>query len=175
METLKIVETPPESFPLVAGLTPAAEALNAAMIWQRIEAYIVWRWVSRPVIWTVQGGGDWEPPLTPVVITQAFSWTGDAWAPFEPEFGPEGFILPDGMSKVEATVGLDEVPPAAVLEAFRRLAEYLAAEPIRVVGASSYSINMGQVSESINRHPAFMARALDNSGAADLLRPYRRV
>jgi len=78
------------------------------------------------------------------------------------------------MFRVTATVGSDDEPPEAVLEAFRRLAEYLADEPDRSA-ASSYSVNMGgAIEESYNRNPAWVARALELSGAADLLRPYRR-
>ena len=175
METLKINEAIPEDYPEVGGLSPAAAALDSAALWQRIETYIVWRWTPRAVIWTVQGGGDWEPPLTPVLLNDVYVWAGNNWSSFEPDFGPLGFILPDELCKVEATVGDDEDPPAAVLEAFRRLAEYMAAEAVGAPGASRYSVNIGEISESISRHPAHMARALDNSGAADLLRPYRRV
>lgn len=78
-----------------------------------------------------------------------------------------------GPYRFTATVGGGDVP-AAVSEAFRRLAEYLADDPERS-GASSYSVNMGgAIEESFNRNPAWIARALDLSGAADLLRPYKR-
>ncbi len=64
--------------------------------------------------------------------------------------------------------------PAAVKEAYRRLAEYLADEPDRS-GVSSYSANLGgAIEESYQRNSAWVARAMDLSGAADLLRPYKR-
>ncbi len=64
--------------------------------------------------------------------------------------------------------------PAAVSEAFRRLAEYLADATDRA-GVSSYSVNMGgAIEESYQRNPAWVARAMELSGAADLLRPYKR-
>jgi hypothetical protein len=66
--------------------------------------------------------------------------------------------------------------PAAVDEAVKRLADYLSAESLAPSGARSYSINIDQaVSESVSMMPNHMARALQNSGAADLLRPYRRA
>ncbi|TQE95020.1 MAG: hypothetical protein FKY71_17400 [Spiribacter salinus] len=64
--------------------------------------------------------------------------------------------------------------PAAVSEAFRRLAEYLTDATDRA-GVSSYSVNMGgAIEESYQRNPAWVARAMELSGAADLLRPYKR-
>jgi hypothetical protein len=43
-------------------------------------------------------------------------------------------------------------------------------------GVSSYTVGMGgAVEESYQRNPAWMARAIQNSGAGDLLRPYRRA
>lgn len=58
---------------------------------------------------------------------------------------------------------------------YRQLAEYLADEHDRA-GVSEYSVNMGgAISEACKRNPAWLARALDLSGAADLLRPYRRA
>ncbi len=42
-------------------------------------------------------------------------------------------------------------------------------------GASSSSLNIGQVQESIEVNPAHPGRALQNSGAADLLRPFRNA
>ena len=42
-------------------------------------------------------------------------------------------------------------------------------------GARSYSAEVGQLSESFTRDPAWQSKALHQSGAADLLRPYRRA
>jgi hypothetical protein len=67
--------------------------------------------------------------------------------------------------------------PAAVNEAYRRLAEYLASTDDAPAGASDYSAGLGSgaITESFSRAPTWVARALINSGAADLLRPYRRL
>jgi hypothetical protein len=65
---------------------------------------------------------------------------------------------------------------ALVNEAFRRLAEYVAGKPGRYAGASFESVNIGEaISESVRRDPAWMAMALQNSGAGDLLRSFRRA
>ena len=86
-----------------------------------------------------------------------------------------GLVLPVGTYRITAAVGADNAVPAIVMQAFERLRDYIEAEAVGVPGASSYSINLGQISESYRRNPAFMARALEMSGAADLLRGYRRA
>jgi len=64
--------------------------------------------------------------------------------------------------------------PAAVSEAFRRLAEYLASATAPT-GVTSQTVTVGQLSEAVTLTPSHMARAIQLSGAADLLRPYRRA
>jgi hypothetical protein len=65
--------------------------------------------------------------------------------------------------------------PAPVLAAFARLAEYSADTDERA-GATDYSVNLGgAIQESYRRYPSWLARAMQYSGAADLLRPYRRA
>ena len=72
-------------------------------------------------------------------------------------------------------VGADNTTPAEVNEAFRRLAEYWAETEERP-GVSSYSVNIGgAISEQYERAPAWLARAMSNSGAGDLLLKYRRA
>ena len=176
--TFRQVEGIPASYPLIEGLTMEAQGLDQSVFWQRIEAYTVWRFSPRSVVWTLSGeaGQQWQAPLAPVSDPVADTWINDAWEVRDLLEGPYGLILPCcGTWRITATVGAGIDVPPAVSEAFRRLAEYTAAESPGVPGASSYSINLGQVSESISRHPAHMARALENSGAADLLRPYRRL
>lgn len=177
--TRKQVEAAPASYPDVpAGLSAPAQALNHDALWQRIESWIAHRWGEREVVWTVEvenGDDEWIIPLAPVSTGYVEQWRDGAWDEVLFVQGPLGVILPsDGMFRVTATVGSDDEPPEAVQEAFRRLAEYLADEPDRSA-ASSYSVNMGgAIEESYNRNPAWQARALELSGAADLLRSYRR-
>lgn len=174
--TLKEAEATPESYPEAPeGLSAAAAAVSADAIWQRLEAYCRARWTVREVVWMVEGQGTWEAPLLPATLNTVEVWEGGVWAECTPAVSPwGGYELPgDGPYRVTADVGGGEVP-AAVMEAFRRLAEYLADTPDRA-GVSRYSVSMGgAVEESYDRNPAWAGRALEYSGAADLLRPYKR-
>lgn len=177
IDLLERTEAIPASYPAApSGLTTAAEALDPDMIWQRIEAYVAHRWTDREVTWIVEGAGRWAPDLTPCTITATEVWFADAWAAVEPTPSPTGgydFAGP-GPYRITADVGGGTVP-ASVNEAFRRLAEYLA-EPTDRHGASSYSANIGgDISENYDRNPAWLARAMQYSGAGDLLRSYRRA
>jgi hypothetical protein len=173
--TVKEVEAIPASYPHVLGLSTATLKLNQAALWQRIEAYCRMRWTVREVVWTVEGGGAWEAPLTPATLNAVEVWESGAWVECTPAASPwGGYDLPgDGPYRITADVGGGDVP-AAVSEAFRRLAEYLTDATDRA-GVSSYSVNMGgAIEESYQRNPAWVACALELSGAADLLRPYKR-
>ena len=173
---MKEVEAIPASYPAApADLSTAAAALDADALWQRLEAYCRVRWTDRQVIWTVEGEGAWEAPLQPSTLNTVEVWESGAWVECTPAASPwGGYDLPgDGPYRITADVGGGDVP-AAVSEAFRRLAEYLADEPDRS-GVSSYSVNMGgAIEESYQRNSAWVARAMELSGAADLLRPYKR-
>ncbi|MEM1072984.1 MAG: hypothetical protein AAGI36_00915 [Pseudomonadota bacterium] len=174
MALMQEIEAVPLSYPTVTGLSQAATALDADTIWQRMEAYCRSRWTAREVVWIIEGEGDWTPPLSPASITLAEKWESDAWTAVTLPEGPYGYCLPsDGPYRISADVGGGTVPAAAV-EAFRRLAEYLAEETDKA-GVSSYTLNMGPIDESYQRSPTWVARAMQLSGAADLLRPYRRL
>lgn len=146
-------------------------------LWQRIEAYCARRWTARSVVWIVDGPGAWKPPLAPYAITSTEIWNGGEYEPVTLDASPMGGLyLPRyGPYSISATVGADTSAPAAVYEAFDRLKAYAEADHGGLPGVSSYSINTGQLSEQFRRDPAHMARALEMSGAADLLRPYRRA
>jgi hypothetical protein len=164
-------EAAPASYPNLGGLTAEAEATA----WQRVEHYTAHRWSERAVIWTVRGPGEFVPPLRPVVSLTAEVWDGAAYIAATLDAAPRGYGLPlEGPYRITATVGAGPVPEAVVTAA-QRLAAYLAAEDAAPGGARSYSANVGQLSESIDRDPAHLGRAMQNSGAADLLRPYRRA
>ncbi len=176
VEILRREEAIPASYPPVpSGLSAAAGALDSDAIWARIENYIAHRWTSREVVWTVQGPGDWVPDLTPHTVTATEIWESYAWAAVTLSASPlGGRELPsEGPYRITASVG-GGVVPAAVSEAFRRLAEYLA-EDAGQRGASSWTLDLGEISETIERSPAWLAKAIQNSGAADLLRPFRRI
>ncbi|QEW18986.1 hypothetical protein LA6_001165 [Marinibacterium anthonyi] len=170
--TVRQTEGIPEAYPASpAGLSAAAAALDAAAIWQRIEGWTAHRFTARSVVWTVEGCGDWLPPLAPAEITLVECWDGTGWE--EASAGAShlgGLCLPnDGPWRITATVGGGDLP-AAVSGAFRRLAEYSAE-----IGSSAdgfTSVDDGGV--SYERAATWAARAIQNSGAADLLRPYHR-
>ena len=173
-------EDVPASYPATpSGLSAKAAALDPGMIWARIETYIAHRWTPRAVVWIIDGPGEWCAPLTPVSITATEIWDGAAWVSESLPAAPlGGFDLAGaGPYRISASVG-SGTPPAPVNEAFRRLAEYIAGgrDIVDEPGASSFSANVGgDLQWSVTRNAAWMARALQNSGAADLLRPYRRA
>lgn len=177
IDVIKQFEAVPVAYPLAqASLSTEAAALDADMIWQRIEAYTAHRFTEREVVWTLigNGGDQFNPRLTPVVSREEHVWRQDAWTSLMLLDGPLGICLPhDGTYRITAQVGAGPVP-TAVSEAFRRLAEYLADDP-GTAGASSTSVAIGPIQEELERNPAWVAKAMQYSGAGDLLRPYRRA
>lgn len=180
-ETIKQVEdvAAGDGYPAApAGLSDKAQALNSDMIWARIESYIAHRFSVRPVVWLIEAsaGDQWVPPLGPIVSWTAERWW-DEWTAVDLMQGPLGLHMPsNGTFRIAAQIGVDEIP-APVAEAFRRLAEYYAGgrSTVNEPGASNFDFKMDELQWSVQRNPAHMARAMQNSGAADLLRPYRRA
>ena len=175
-ETIKQTEAIPASYPSVSPRwvieqAPEDEVPDDAQIWQRIESYIAYRWTERQVIWIVQGCGEWVPPLTPTTITTVECWQGGEWVeatPVATALGGYDFAG-DGPYRITADVG-SGTPPAAVQEAFKRLHEYS-----RGI-VDSFKNQPAQIGDSEDGIMAnWTARALQLSGAADLLRPYRRA
>lgn len=177
--TLQEIEGAPAAWPAApVGLSVAAAALAPAMIWGRIEAYTSTRYTSRSVAWVVEGPGDWAPRLDPVTIATVEAWTGNAWTAVTVNPSPfGGYDFPgEGHYRISGTAGGGSAP-GLVLEAYRRLAEYYASSDDAPAGTTDYSasIGSGAISESFTRPATWLARAMINSGAADLLRPYRRA
>jgi hypothetical protein len=176
LELVKQSEAIPASYPArPSGLSTAADALDPDTLWARIESYIAHRFTTREVVWILDGCGDWTVPLTPATITASERWNGEAWETYTLPAGPYGYALTmEGQYRITADVGGGDVP-AAILEAYSRLAEYLADGTDRA-GVSEYSVNMGgTIMESYKRNSSWVARSIELSGAADLLRPYRRA
>lgn len=178
--TIRQTEAKPAAYPNApAGLSPTAAALQADFLWQRLEVYIAHRTTERGVSWIVEGFGEWVPPLTPVTINSVEVWQGDTWVEATLSASPlGGYMLPGkGPYKFVGVAGDDSADvPAAIVEAFRRLAEYAATDTGEYRGARNYSNSVEDVgSLTVERAPAWMAQALVNCGAADLLRRYRRV
>lgn len=181
--TLKQREYAPDDLPdTPTGLSTAAAALAPEMIWSRLERWIAWRWSPRTVAWLVEGPGEWEPPLSPATIATTKIWNAGTFAWETVTLSPspgDGFVLDGaGPYQIVATVGggspAPEVPED-VNEAFRRLAEYMAAGQGKVPGSTSHSVDIGPVKIQAERSATWLARAIHNSGAADLLLRYRRA
>ena len=177
MDVLERQEAKPASYPIVPfNLTAAAEALDHNMIWSRIESYISHRWTEREVIWIVEGEGNWQPDLTPASVTAVEKWSNYAWASETLNPSPLGGyeLTGTGPYRFTATVGSGTVP-ADVKEAFRRLAEYVVETTTEKPGSSSEAYDIGSLKVEFQRSASWLGRAMQNSGAADLLRPYRRI
>jgi len=140
-------------------------------IWQRIESYIRTRYTTREIVWIIEGAEDeaWDTPLSPVNSYTAEKWESGAWVSVTLPDGPLGYCLPsDGIFRVTAQVGAGSVP-AAVQEAWKRLHEYS-----RGI-ADSFKNEAAMFGEEYGVKSNWAARGIQLSGAADLLRPYRRL
>lgn len=163
---------------------------NAAAVWKRIEAYCKTRWTSRDVTWIFSGcvGDELSLPLGPVNSITSELWQNEAWIAQDLAPSPLGYQIPcDGTYRLTANVGGGDVP-ADAMSAAKRLAGYLVdiapgLDPHTglPVGRTPWAnqINVAHSGEhagsySIQRQNNWLARALQASGAADLLRPYRR-
>ena len=174
MDLLAQSDATPAAWPAVpSGLSPQAASLDPEMIWARLEAYTCTRYTPRAVAWTIEGraGEVFMPPLEPIVSHFAERWWDADWTAIDLLAAPLGLYLPSGgVFRISGQVGAGTVP-AAVSEAFRRLAEYSAQVG---TGADGFtSVTDGEV--SVERAATWAARAIQNSGAADLLRLYRRA
>jgi hypothetical protein len=173
--TIKQNEAAPASYP-----TTSPALVNGDVAWQRIESYIAHRYTARTVEWIVEGCGEWVAPLSPATVSAVEVWSrAGEWESVTLNPSPlGGYRLPcTGPYRFTATVGGGSpapVVPAIVWEAVKRLDAYLAAKPGKP-GATSESITAGSISISHRRSESWMASALQNSGAADLLRGYRNV
>jgi hypothetical protein len=173
--TIKQTESAPASYPT----TSPAVTLND-VAWQRIEPYIAHRYTPRTVEWIVEGCGEWTPPLKPAAISTVEVWSrAGEWETAVLPASPLGgyWLQSTGPWRFTATVGGGSpapAVPAAVWEAVKRLAAYLTAKP-GTPGARSERIEAGSISIARSRSESWMASALQNSGAADLLRPYRKA
>jgi hypothetical protein len=172
--TLSETEAAPSAWPEIAvdGLDAAA----TAAVWRRLESFIAWRFAPRAVVCTVEGPGAWRPRLRPFAVETVEAWTDDGgWtaATLAPE--PLGGVsLPGtGPYRITCTVGAGATVPADVAEAARRLGEYQLAIAGGDAALVREEIGVGEIRLTAARPAAWTARALQHSGAADLLRPYR--
>lgn len=174
--TLSETETPPATItapaPYYLDPSPTGEepAWDEQAIWQVIERWVTVRWVARPVVYIAEGPGEWLPRLTPFTLGTTEQWDGSAWAAVTLAASPLGGLALDavGPYRITGTAGDDSPPPAVVNEAWRRLREFHDG-----VAWESFRAGTAQAGEDTPR--AWAAKALQLSGAADLLRPYRRL
>jgi hypothetical protein len=195
--TLRQIESLPASYPVIAGLSPEAAAIDPAIIWQRLEHYICWRFAPRACEWIVQGPGEWAPPLKPATIERADIWdhVAETWTAAVPPPSPLGYCLTCARWRFTGTVGQEatgggfaagfardafavaaDPVPAAVAEAARRLAEYWAGAGEGSgppTGVIFETIKFESMEVTQRRGANVAAQALFNCGAADLLRPWR--
>jgi hypothetical protein len=177
--TIRQAEGVPAAYPPVPPfeISPAAAALDPTMVWQRVESYIAHRYSARDIEWVVEGPGEWHPPLAPATITKVEVWScgANVWEDSTPDASPLGgyWLHCTGPYRFTGTVGGGDVPPS-VDAAWLRLAEYMAAKP-GTPGAKLEWTRAGTVEVRKQRSESWMAAAMQNSGAADLLRMFRRV
>lgn len=175
MQILKITEGDPAVRPAL-DLPAAIEAVDPEVVWRRMESWCAWRWGVRSIEIVAAGGGELVPPRGPLTISSVDLFRAEVWRPAELCFGPLGGVVLDGGStyRLRSTVGAVTAAPD-VCEAHRRLTDYMASPPDRRPGSSSESIDLGGYRTDFQRSPTWAARAIFNSGAADLLRPWRRA
>lgn len=137
------------------------------VIWSTLENYCATRWSTAEVEFVVCSHGRcaWRPPFFPFSIE-----TVDGEPAALNAFGE--VMLEPGRHKVRCQIGGQPVT-AGVEEAYRRLAAYYA-NPDNRQGYSRHSVNLGgEISESWSR--GRNTSAVGNSGAAELLRQYRKA
>ncbi len=164
IDVIKQFEAVPAAYPNApAGLSTKAAALDASMIWARIEAYTAYRFTVRELVWTLRGdGGDeFHPRLTPVVSRVADIWANEAWEAVTLQDGPFGICLPvDGVYRITAQVGAGDVP-APIYQAFQRLAmaqKYCETFGRRDLADSAFSkLDGTNAEQKLANHPARFA------------------
>jgi hypothetical protein len=175
--TLRQTESAPASYPdAPSGLSPAAAALDPAVIWGRLESYCGRRWSRRSVEWLAEGPGCWFPPLSPAAVETIERWEAGAWVADDTLSASPlgGYVLQPATYRFSGTVGpATPAAPPLVQEAYRRLAEYLAAAKTNAQPGVRQETVEGIASMIYD--PGALARALERSGAGDLLRTFRRA
>ena len=154
------------TYPAAPAGAPAGIANE--VIWDRLEAFCNYRWSETVVEFVVNPPCEieWQPPYEPFTVDLV---NGEAASPDDFEA-----VTLTERCKVRCTIGGAD-PSETVMAAYLRLAEYMAATDDAPNGASRYSIDIGDISESWSRKADHMGRAIHNSGAADLLRKFRKA
>jgi hypothetical protein len=179
---IREIEAIGAAVPPLAASAANVSAATAEALWPRLERHVRFRWTARNVTWIVEGPGDFEAPLSPATVSTVERWSGVVWETVTaPASALGGWHLgTEGPWRFTASVGGGTVPQD-VLEAFKRLCAY--SKEIGDyglvkgrAGATGNNVKIGSgVDQSFDRPATWAARALVNSGAAELLRPYRRA
>lgn len=174
-ELLEWQEDAPENFDhgLPESLSEKAMQIAPFAIWSRIEGWTGYRWAIRNFEALVEGPGDWHPPVGPYDI-QSQEYFLDGWQSLPLVAAPIGIELGHAKWRIKGTVGSNMMATLDVLEAYRRLAEYLA-EIGNDFDKTSVTYDVGSLKYSYRRDRNALSNALGNCAAADLLRPYRRL
>lgn len=195
-------ELPPSAYPEVprsALLMDDATGIPD-WIWERIEAYCNWRWTPREAQIEIDGSGWISLPVRPLRVTKleyfdemvSYRSSETSWTEFTPASAARqrgGKIYsPFSHCRITGIVGENNPAPPAVIQAAVRLHAYLGHTPEsfpmwatgRTHTAENTTESEGSSStsnrnESFQRPANYIAKAMQNSGAADLLRPYRRA
>ena len=151
-----------------------ASLAEPAWAWQRIETWIDRRWPQRDVQFVVEGPGGWTPPIWPVTFDTVEFWRDGAWVATDLDPHPvHAYDLPCGTHRFTGLAGDNATPPAAVLEAVARLVAYHETAK-DLAPFTSRRTQVGDVMEDVDMPALNVARALTQSGAADLLRRWRK-
>jgi hypothetical protein len=186
VQVLRFEESPPDTLPTLTEYEGGGATVGTIQpepyLWERIEAYTARRWSVRQCVWTIQGPGDWRPHLLPAenFVVSYFDDATKTWTAATAEETALGFYLPKTATyKITADVGANAgEAPAVVVQAYQRLSAYSAEryQDQAPVGSSGYTLKLGDgLDEQVTRSPNWLARAMQHSGAADLLRSYRRI
>jgi len=184
VSVVRYQEAEPSSYPNLIGYDEEGDQLDPIIpdrsLWRRIENYICLRHTPRQAIWSIVGPGTWEPHLSPLsaVSVDVWSETDYTWSAVTPvQTALGGFDFAERKTyRITGTLGDTSEVPQLIVMAYQRLAEYCEDTALTPAGASSYSNRIGDgLDETIERSPAWLARALQNSGCADLLRSFRRI
>lgn len=178
--TISETESDPAAWPAAPANLNEPEYLNGdferviphVLIWRRIEAWTARRWPARSVVYVAEGPGWWQPRLYPFTVSTTERWEDAAWTACTLDATPLGGLeLPGcGPYRITGTAGDDGSVPDDVDEAFARLYQYF-----RGIGNSAWNETATYQSGDSQAVAGWAGKAIHLSGAADLLRPYRRM
>jgi len=176
----------PDSYPEVPLTALAAPDFGppAAWVWARIEAYCSWRWTPRVARLEVYNHSGWiRMPVRPFRVTKLEICNSSGqfweWTELDISCAPQrgwNIYAPGLNTCIRGIAGENNPAPGAVIHAAVRLHTYLAHQPESFpLWATSKSHAQGDSNDGFQRPANYIAKAMQHSGAADLLRTYRRL